>query len=234
MEGGRAAVLVAAGAPTVDNHNLRETNMRGPSDPSNSQQQHECQDPAEVDTIISGRRTITANQLRRLAEWADGVRGETLQLIVDEEGARVEKVTDIDAVPPGAILLSTVDRNPLRKVPKYVDVIKPSTGVAHRLDTSVYDAVCWSEAALEKFMLPYYVRFYSRKDFDTLRNAFCQGAVIAVAHIYPTFWEDLPDDERRMRALSVNAATEAVHVLPDGHGLMDFGFIPFREWLATR
>lgn len=182
----------------------------------------------------SERRTLTANQLRRLAEWADGVRGVTLQMVVDDQGARLEQVRDFDEVPPGTVLISTESRNPNRKIPARVDVIKPSTGKPHSLDTKRFDAVCWSEAALEKFFVPYYVRFYSEEEFAKLRNAFSTGEVIAVAHIYPTFWEDIPDGERNTPLFRDNTADDAVYVLKDTSELIESGFQPLSTWLQNR
>lgn len=47
---------------------------------------------------------------------------------------------------------------------------------------------------MEKFLIPYYARFNDEPQLAALRCAIANDAVVALSHLYPTFWEEIPDE----------------------------------------
>ena len=133
------------------------------------------------------KRQMTANDLRRLAEAVDGVRDETAYVVWGNTGPEVRtQRPDSDEVifecmtrnaEPGRARISAITLHP----PVMASDGTPLTDFARR-----FDAMFWSEAAFEKFMLPYYVRFSSREQIDRMRRAFNQKHVAAAVHMPET------------------------------------------------
>jgi hypothetical protein len=165
------------------------------------------------------QHVLTANDLRRLAESADGQRGTLLQLDAERAGGRMTRAPSNTEPPTGAILVKTPMKNPDRPIPARVDVIASGSGKSVTLDTLHYDSIFWGEAAAEKFLVPYYVRFCSEPEIAALREAIENGNVLAIAHVYPTFWEGIE---------------EALHVLDAREPFFDMGFITLATWLASQ
>lgn len=163
---------------------------------------------------------LTANDLRRLADAADGQRGKTLELTATTRGGAVKEIGTGSSATPGGILLSTPLKNAARKIPALVEVTLPLSRRKRALDTSVYDLVVWGEAAAEKFLVPYYVRFYTDEKMRHLHSAIVSGDVVAIAHIYPSFMNNITDE------LHVLPAETAEVVAPD--------FVPLSVWFADQ
>lgn len=96
-----------------------------------------------------------ALQLRQLAEYAASLRNNHWKVV----SRKVLKGDQLAVVPPGTVIpsdpvldLKTNAQRPDRKVPAVT--IQAPGGKA--LPLKEYDAVFWSEAAVEKFVLPYY------------------------------------------------------------------------------
>lgn len=130
------------------------------------------------------KRQLTANDLRKLAEAVDGVRDETAYVVWGNEGPEVRtQRPDSDDV-----IFECMTRNAEPNRAKMVAIKldrpvitsdgKPLTHFERR-----FDAMFWSEAAVEKFMLPYYARFSSPDQMDRMRNASNQKDVAAVMHV---------------------------------------------------
>jgi hypothetical protein len=160
-------------------------------------------------------RPLTANELRRLAESADGMRGKKLKLTNDRPGGHLTEVPANYVVVPEDVIVETQFRNAARKIPTLVEVTKPTSGTKHELKTDYFDSVFWGEAAMEKFLVPYYVRFCEDAEMSTLRASIASGDIIALAHIYPTYYTTLED---------------SLYVLATGPA----GFISLGEWLRHR
>ena len=161
--------------------------------------------------------TVTANDLRRLAEHADGCRGDLMEITGEIAGGKIRRIGSTSMAKPGALLVQTPFKNPARKLPKAVALTTQSDDV-HRLDPGYFDCVFWGEAAMEKFLIPYYVRF-SDDDVAKIREAINSEDVIALAHVYPTFYETFKD---------------SVFVLSDAPSFFGSGFIPLTDWLSQR
>jgi len=57
-----------------------------------------------------------------------------------------------------------------------------ATGAPMRDFATRYDAMFWSEAAVEKFMLPYYMRHRTPAEVASIRDAFNHASVCAYIH----------------------------------------------------
>ena len=130
------------------------------------------------------KRQLTANDLRKLAEAVDGVRDETAYVVWGKEGPEVSTQQPASHEVIFECMTSNVepDRRKMVAIKLERPVItaegKPLTHFERR-----FDAMFWSEAALEKFMLPYYARFSSPRQMDRMRNASNQKRVLAVMHV---------------------------------------------------
>lgn len=182
----------------------------------------------------NGLLRLTANDLRRLAEAADGYRGEELELVEDDDGKL--KIRRMKGGPSSShlpIRIITAKKAPNRRVPKSVVLTHPDGHPLKPLDTEHFDAVLWGEAAADKFLVPYYVRFYSEDEMERLRTAIRNDKVLALAHIYPTIYVEL---EEQLRAiLEKHGIRDEIWVLPD-HVAPAFpmGFMPLSYWLALQ
>lgn len=161
--------------------------------------------------------TLTANELRRLAEHADGCRGGLMEITGEKPGGSIRRIGSSMQAKPGAIIVQTPFKNPARPLPLRVEVVRQA-GAPSTLDPNHFDSVFWGEAAMEKFLVPYYIRF-SDDDVEKIREAIRSQDVIALAHVYPTFYELFKD---------------TVFVLSDDPTFSDSGFIPLTDWLSRR
>lgn len=182
---------------------------------------------------------LTANELRRLAEAADGMRGGVCELAFDGPGrARIRqlKPEEVGQVPAGAILVETAKKARNRQVPVSAVLNVAEGQNPEPLRGDKYDLVLWGEAAAEKFLVPYYVRFYNDDEMAKLRAAIADDDVLAIAHIYPTFWETVRTEGR----LSILAAGEStpsldeLEVLTRGRAEKGQSFIALADWFRSR
>ncbi len=131
-----------------------------------------------------GRRQLTANDLRRLAEAVDGVRDETAYVVWGNTGpeVRTQRPASDEVIFECMTSNAEPDRARIAAITMQPPVIAsdgtPLTNFARR-----FDAMFWSEAAVEKFMFPYYVRFSSPGHIDRMRKAFNQKRVVAAMHM---------------------------------------------------
>lgn len=130
------------------------------------------------------RRTLTANELRRLAEAVDGVRDEPAYIVWGANGPEVKTSVgkDDDVMAECRTPNKVSGRRSFRSIttdPPIVDATgTPITDIASR-----YDAMFWSEAAVEKFVLPYLLRYTTPKEVDEFRALYDQQDVAAAVHL---------------------------------------------------
>lgn len=129
------------------------------------------------------KRPLTANELRKLAEAADGIRDKTAYVVWSGDEPQVKtKLDDGDE-----LIVECKTRNDTKARAAFKSIMldpplidangKPIEHIADK-----YDAMFWSEAAVEKFVIPYYARFKSPQDLVRIRDAFIHPATIAVIH----------------------------------------------------
>lgn len=147
-------------------------------------------------------RTLCANELRWLAEKADGLRGQPLFLVEDQKkGLDVVSEEDLNGRTP-LVFIDTKSRG--IGIPE-----NPKARAKARIECNgqIYDdqlldeadTLFLSQSSVEKFLLPYYMRFKSGAEVQGIENMlFNKAGVIAALHIPPS----LPKAWPKVAALS--------------------------------
>jgi len=127
---------------------------------------------------------VTAHQLRVLAEQLDGTRGVTLCVVPGEDG-NLQCAENTQENRNRAILMVNTPNVATRTTPiQRIDITPPPSGdMASKLATE-FDALFWSQSAVEKFLVPYYARILPLDEVKRLSVTFEQPDVYAIAH-YP-------------------------------------------------
>ncbi len=126
--------------------------------------------------------TISASDLRRLAETADGLRNRDLALV-----RRGGHVTLIDAAERVAtddhlLTLRTDDQTNPAQRPNFDITLQVLNGPSLAL-RGTYDAAFWSESAIDKFVIPYYAGHVPTELLQRFRQRLGEdAALILVPH----------------------------------------------------
>lgn len=152
------------------------------------------------------RRTLSANELRRLAEAVDGVRDQSAYIVWGANGPEVKtsvgRSDDVMAeCETNNIVRARATFDAITSDPRIVD----DTGAPITDFASRYDAMFWSEAAVEKFVLPYYLRFRTPEEVDEIRTLFNHPSVYSILHLPLTdciFTSSARTDGRTVEALT--------------------------------
>lgn len=134
--------------------------------------------------------------LRRLAEKADGLRDQDLALVQRADGQL--DVVPADQAGDAQVLyrLRTPSRYPAEQRPPFQLVLTPPPPGEPFDARARYDALFWSESAVEKFLLPYYQRVLTPEQLLELARAFRDNPnVYAIGHVAPTIYELLSTDD---------------------------------------
>lgn len=144
-------------------------------------------------TIADGSRSpsgslpaMDARQLAVLAEWADGVRNQHLVLVRTSDGEY--KLKDRKAENDQVILqVFTRDIVPDRLQPVSVTCTLPGGGGAIEVSQE-FDALFWTESAVEKFLLPYYYsqRILTGDQMERVKKHLADREVCAFLHMPPS------------------------------------------------
>jgi hypothetical protein len=142
--------------------------------------------------------TLDANQLRWLAEKADGLRDEgDLAMVYDDDvGVDIVKESDVGRRQE-LFHLKTPSKGP--GVPGNAQIQLTVGGRVYPATTKFgdCDAVFVTQSAIEKFLLPYYMRFKSGAEVQAIQDGlFKNGVVIAGAHVAPSFSVGIPDNDQ--------------------------------------
>lgn len=129
------------------------------------------------------KRSLTASDLRRLAEAADGIRDQPAYVVWGARGAEVKTTLGKD----DELIVECETRSDVPSRPKFKSITvdppfvdregKPIANIEEK-----YDAMFWSEAAVEKFVIPYYARFNSAQHIARIMKAFNHPASMAMIH----------------------------------------------------
>jgi hypothetical protein len=125
---------------------------------------------------------LTANDIRRLAEALDGDRGRVVSIV--QRDGRLHRIGRDERPADGEQALFTVetkDAKPGRRGLEHI-ILRPrikdprdrTKGIEDVID--VFDALFWTEAAVSKFVLPYYLRFHTPAEVNELWLAFLEEA----------------------------------------------------------
>ena len=127
---------------------------------------------------------VSAHDLRVLAEQLDGTRGVTLCVVRDAVG-KLQVAEDTPASRASAILVvNTPDVPPRTTRIQRIDITPPPIPEQAGDIATEFDALFWSQSAVEKFLVPYYARLLLLDDVKRLSATFEQPDVYAIAH-YP-------------------------------------------------
>jgi hypothetical protein len=151
--------------------------------------------------------TSTANELRKAAEYADGYRGQEVFLVYrpdvipGDDRRGVIAVLQPDKNDTMLCTLQTPFVTPncnMNMTP--IDFVEARSGdivwqnLAERAKDPAdgskwnFDSLFWSEAAIEKFLVPYYASFFSKAEMDLLHAAYTDPQVFALGHRVPTIY----------------------------------------------
>lgn len=121
--------------------------------------------------------TTTATDIRRLAEALDGDRNRVVTVVL--RGGKPTHLQKGESTAQGETELFTVEtddlapgRESLRGVKVAPRIKAPKTGAPIDQVVDVFDALFWSEPAVRKFVLPYYLGLLTPKDVDDLWRTF--------------------------------------------------------------
>jgi len=125
---------------------------------------------------------IEANELRKLAETADGIRNQDLVLIKRGGVLMVVPTGDVQMGDDEVIELRTDDEFSRDERPDFEIELQVEDGPDVPLSAD-YDAVFWSLAAVDKFVIPYYARIWPIEKVNALRvKIAADAAFISAPH----------------------------------------------------
>jgi hypothetical protein len=125
---------------------------------------------------------ISASELRRLAETADGLRNRDLVLVRREGHVILINAADKVATDDHLVTLRTDDEIDPASRPAFDLELQIENGPSLSL-RNTYDAAFWSESAIDKFVLPYYARYMSPARLRSLRERIASDpAMIMLPH----------------------------------------------------
>lgn len=131
--------------------------------------------------------TLSANELRRLAEKADGLRSENPKL-VDDHG-KINVVTEAQAQKdPGQRVLADINTPNTGEgltAGASIRVVLNGTTYGDKTDLAQADAVFVTQSAIEKFLLPYYLRFKSPGEVGTIKKKLFDDKNVIAGHHLP-------------------------------------------------
>lgn len=159
------------------------------------------------------KRPLTANELRKLAEAADGIRDKTAYVVWSGDEPQVKtKLDDGDE-----LIVECETRNDAKGRAAFKSIVLDpplidADGNAIKNIADKYDAMFWSEAAVEKFVIPYYARFKSPQDLTRILDAFNHPTTMAMIH------PPASNIQYMLSKRSAKSGKEGVEVL----GLKDF------------
>ena len=146
-----------------------------------------------MENDASGKsRSITANQLRWLAEHADGERAKLLSVV--RKGNGLDLVDAATATTADQQSLFNVFtpwegegglKGPRQSIEIKIDgrtVLKKTT----KDDGELPDAFFLTQSAVDKFVLPYYTRFKHPAQIDAMRRELFRAPNVLVEHIPPS------------------------------------------------
>src|SRR5258706_9022651 len=130
---------------------------------------------------------LTANQLRWLAERADGTRGVEQAFAWDGEEPTLVPLSDARAQNAPFHVRTEFEGDGLRADVQVEIVYK---GKRFALDPSI-DTVFLTQSAIDKFVLPYYTRFKTPNEIGALKLKLFRAGAIVATHVPPSITESV-------------------------------------------
>jgi len=153
--------------------------------------------------------TLSASYLRRLAEHADGLRGKGPHRVgrksdndLPEIGNFTEEKTLFEVYTK---LYGEHDMTP----PSSVEVSgKPVFPPNQTNNQPAVDSLFWTQSAVFKFLIPYYVPFLDPAHLEELKGFSANKDILAIGHRYPTDYDESPDKSGYMSVTAPKDASE--------------------------
>jgi hypothetical protein len=123
--------------------------------------------------------SFDANELRRIAEEADGTREKTLALIVDNGNLALVPESNSNVGPSDIRIETPYSGAGMRSVG---ELLLKYQKKALTIPAEI-DALFSSQSAVEKFVLPYYARMMSPDDLKRKRDELFAIDVVGVCHV---------------------------------------------------
>ena len=129
------------------------------------------------------KRSLTASELRKLAEAADGIRDQPAYVVWGPNGPEVKTTLAKN----DELIVECDTKSDVKSRPAFKSITIDPPLVdrnGHRIShvERKYDAMFWSEAAVEKFVIPYYARFTTAHHIARIMTAFNHPATMAIIH----------------------------------------------------
>lgn len=151
---------------------------------------------------------ITADDLRMLAETADGLQDDDVVLAWSSEKSQWEIIKRADHVESQggspAIPIRAVPTPGAPPEPDDVGV-KLTTGSQLQSLREDGDAIFWTNAAMRKFVLPYYARLMKPDKLVELYENLLDGRTMAAVHVRPSRTESVREKMHKGMAPFVRA-----------------------------
>jgi hypothetical protein len=140
-----------------------------------------------------------ANDLRHLAETADGWRDVDLYAYVKDKKLKLSKTKPSNDVRWIAVKTGCTKPHDMgcpSKV-KLATQKNPSgtTVFAGKGTDDYFDSLFWAQSSVEKFMVPYYARIFTATQMRRLRKAYTDPNVVAIGHRFPTVYGEFKASE---------------------------------------
>jgi len=129
------------------------------------------------------KRPLTANELRKLAEAADGIRDKTAYVVWSGDEPQVK--TKLDEGDELIVECETRNSASGRSAFKSITLDPPLIDADGNVIENIvdkYDAMFWSESAIEKFVIPYYAHVRSPRDLQRIGDAYIHPTTMALLH----------------------------------------------------
>jgi hypothetical protein len=149
-------------------------------------------------------RVLTARRLRRLGEEASGLRDKALRMVFREKGGRGADYYLVNPSddPDGRGLPVNSEKDPPNTIKVVQGMKKVDLEYGNHVERNaeeLYDALFWSDAAIEKFLIDYYLPILEPLDWLALylrvTGIIREGKPIyGIGHTYPTVFKLLNDD----------------------------------------
>ena len=135
------------------------------------------------------RRPMNAQEMRQMAETADGYRDEPLYLVYYAAGGEgmyaIREREDLKKGDDVVLQVKTKSLEQNRIKPDSIKIIVNGKPTELSKD---FDAAFWTESSIEKFLLPYYAsaRVLSEDQLKQLKESYNDQNVVALLHTWPT------------------------------------------------
>ena len=115
--------------------------------------------------------TITSQQARAMADFASGLRGRGTEFMVIDRDGTITPVKEIHPCSTPEVVVTPVSTEIVQPArPPVEEISIRAQGMPHSISLLEFDAVFWTEAAVEKFLIPYLASKFEWLAADALQK----------------------------------------------------------------